>query len=382
MSKDYTILACGDVSLAKTNPEEKFELVQPLLQSVDFRIGQMEEILSDNCNVQVYAYPKPRGAKGGDPAHAGVLGKECANFDLLTFATNHILDYSEQAMQDTIDNMAKVGVPMIGAGWDDEAAKKPYIFDANGTKVGILDYCSVLPKGYAAAPGHGGANPLRVATYYRQFDWQPGTPPEIIDIPDQEDLDAMEAQIKELRKQVDVLLVVVHWGVHFMPYFIADYQFQLGHKMIDFGADAVIGHHAHLVKGHEIYKGKPIFYSIGNFAIGDVPFKVIAGDKQNGFFTFKPYRWKQDKEHPMYAFPMDSRNAVALKLYIGDKKLKKTSLVPLYINGDNRPQMLKEGEPLFDQVSNYVRTACEHEWLNGDFVVENDELVVVEKETE
>ena len=71
MAKDYTILACGDVSLAKTNPEEKFELVQPLLQSVDFRIGQMEEILSDNCNVQVYAYPKPRGAKGGDPALCG-----------------------------------------------------------------------------------------------------------------------------------------------------------------------------------------------------------------------------------------------------------------------------------------------------------------------
>ena len=374
MGKEYKILVTGDVSLAKTNPEEKFELVQPLLKSVDFRIGQMEEILAEHCTAQVFAYPTPRGAKGGDPAHAGVLGKECANFDLLTFATNHILDQSELAMKETIDCMASVGVPMIGAGMEPEEASKPYILEANGKKIAFLDYCSVLPRGYACEPGHGGANPLRVNTYYRQFDWQPGTPPEIVDIPVQEDVDAMEQQIKAMKKECDLVFVIVHWGVHFMPYFIADYQFQLGHKMIDFGADAVIGHHAHLVKGTEVYKGKPIFYSIGNFAIGDVPFKVIAGDKMNGFFTFKPYRWKQDMEHPLYAFPKDSRNAVALKITLdGDTY----ALVPLYINGDNRPQMLHEGEELFDQVVDYVKAGIEHEWLNAEFRIENDEMILI-----
>ncbi len=376
-NKKITLIAGGDISLAKENPETKFELVKPILDAADFRFGQLEEVLATDYCQQVFAYPRPRTAKPGDPEHAWVLGKKCANFDVLSFASNHTLDWSENAMQQTIDVVKEQGIQCIGAGWDIEDAVKPAILEKDGVKIGILAYCSVLPKGYAADKGKAGANPLRVSTYYRQFDWQPGTPPEIIDIPDPEDLAAMENQIRELKKQVDIVIVSIHWGVHFMSAFLAEYQFKIGHAAIDAGADVIFGHHAHLVKGIEIYNGKPIFYSLGNFSVADVPLRVIAGDKQNGYFTFKPYRWKPDPEHPNYAFPYESRNAVLLKLEIGDKKIDRFSLLPVWMGGDNRPEPVKADDPRFEGIFNYIKYVCENQWLETKFEQDGDEIVVL-----
>lgn len=375
-SNKITLLAVGDISLAKNDPEKKLELILPLLREADFRFGQLEEVLATDYCQQVFAYPRPRTAKPGDPAHAWVLGKKYANFDVLSFASNHTLDWSENAMQQTIDAVTAEGCRCIGAGWDIEDAVKAAILEKDGTKIGILAYCCVLPKGYAAGKGKAGANPLRVSTYYRQFDWQPGTPPEIVDIPDPEDIQAMKAQIAALRKEVDILIVSIHWGVHFMPSFIADYQMQIGHIAIDAGADAIFGHHAHLVKGVEIYRNKPIFYSLGNLSVADVSIKVVAGDKQNGYFTFKPYRWRPDPEHPNYAFPYESRNAVMLKLTIEDKKISRFALLPLWIGGDNRPEPVKHGDPRFGSILEYIEHACYDQWLDTTFTVDGDEFVV------
>ena len=69
--------------------------------------------------------------------------------------------------------------------------------------------------------------------------------------------------IKKLRPLVDVLIVSQHWGVHFVPFVIATYQYEVGHAAIDAGADLIIGHHAHILKGIEVYKGKVIFFGMG-----------------------------------------------------------------------------------------------------------------------
>jgi hypothetical protein len=375
-ANQITFLAVGDISLAREEPERKFDLVLPILKQADFRFGQLEEVLATDYCQQVFAYPRPRTAKPGDPEHAWVLGKKLANFDVLSFASNHTMDWSEKAMQQTIDAIKAEGCQCIGAGWDIEDAIKPAILEKDNTKIGILAYCSVLPKGYAADKGKAGANPLRVNTYYRQFDWQPGTPPEIVDIPFAEDVEAMKEQIKALRKEVDVLMVSMHWGVHFMPAFIADYQTKLGHIAIDAGADVIFGHHAHLVKGVEVYNGKPIFYSLGNFSVADVSLRVIAGDKQNGYFRFKPYRWRPDPEYPDYAFPYESRNAVMLKLTIEDKHISRFALLPLWIGGDNRPEPVKNGDTRFESILGYVKYVCKDQWLDTTFTVDGDEFVV------
>lgn len=376
MGNKITLLAGGDVSLAKVDPKAKFELIKDTLDQADFRFGQLEEVLADHYTQQVFAYPRPRTARPGNPAHADVLGKECAGFDVMSFASNHTLDWSEDAMQETIDVVSAQGVQVIGAGWSLEEARKPAILEKDGTKIGILAYCCVLPKGYDAGEKKSGANPLRVDTFYRQFDWQPGTPPEILSVPNAEDVAHLQEDIKALRPQVDVLIVSVHWGVHFMPAFLADYQFKLGHLIIDAGADMILGHHAHLVKGVEVYKGKPIFYSLGNFSVADVPLRVIAGDKQNGYFTFPPYRWKPDPEFPDYAFPIDSRKSILVNCTIANGLIERVAVKPMWIGGDNRPELVKADDPRSEEIYEYLNYVCESQFLNTKFDRDGDEFVL------
>ena len=69
-----------------------------------------------------------------------------------------------------------------------------------------------------------------------------------------------------LRKQVDIVALSIHWGIHFIPAVLADYQREVAHAAIDAGADVILGHHTHILKPIEVYKGKVIFYSLANFA--------------------------------------------------------------------------------------------------------------------
>ena len=82
----------------------------------------------------------------------------------------------------------------------------------------------------------------------------------------------LTADIRALTSQADVVLVSIDiWGIHFVPAAIADYQRQVGARAaIDAGADLILGHHAHILKGFEVYRGVPILYSLGNFAM-DLP---------------------------------------------------------------------------------------------------------------
>ena len=108
---------------------------------------------------------------------------------------------------------------------------------------------------------------MRASTFYEQVDWQPGTPPRIVTLANKDDLAAMVEDIKKVRPLVDVLIMSIHWGVHHVPAVIAMYQKEVGHAAIDAGVDIILGHHAHILKAVEVYKGKVIFYSIGNFVV-------------------------------------------------------------------------------------------------------------------
>ena len=75
----------------------------------------------------------------------------------------------------------------------------------------------------------------------------------------------MQADIEALRAQVDVLTVAFHKGVAHTPALLAMYERKVAKAAIEAGADIIVGHHAHILRGIEIYKGKPIFHGLGNF---------------------------------------------------------------------------------------------------------------------
>ena len=104
----------------------------------------------------------------------------------------------------------------------------------------------------------------------------------------------MVSDIQQLKSQVDVTVISYHWGQHFLPWVIPMYCFDIGHAAVDAGADLILGTHAHMLKGIEVYKGKVIFYSTGNFAIelgpgtiiGKTPIEALKGLSK--FYKFTP----------------------------------------------------------------------------------------------
>jgi len=161
--------------------------------------------------------------------------------DIAGLANNHVLDYGHDALSDTFTTLTDAGIEYTGAGNSLEEAKKLIIkTDAAGRTYGFLAASHVIP----------------VASW-NVTDSQPG---EFCFYDETELLNA----ITEASTQVDYLFVMVHWGVEHTTE-LEDYQVNDGHKMIDAGADAVIGMHSHCLQPVEYYNGKPIFYSLGNF---------------------------------------------------------------------------------------------------------------------
>ena len=381
-----TLVAVGDVGPKRAHAEEVFDLTRAILRGADITFGQLESNLSLRGTQQLHmglgsiAHPRVGEALAG------------AGFDVMSFASNHSLDYSEEALLDTLDVMQRNKIEIIGAGRDIFEARRPAIFERKNTRVGFLAYCSVVPKGFDARNNKSGVAPVRASTAYEQADWQPGTPPRIVTKAFPDDLEAMVGDIRSLRQQVDVLVVSMHWGVHFVPSIIAGYQYEVGHAAIDAGADIIIGTHAHILKGIEVYRGKAIFFSLCNFCMdlpiaGPVATAMAAAmqrpvitdvkiDRQN-YCQIGHYAWEVDPEYPTYAFPADSRKSILVKCQIRDKKLSSVSFLPLWISKNGRPTPLPQSDPRSDEVLNYMKWLCKDQRLNTGFVREGDEIRVV-----
>ena len=388
MTTENTVIlvAVGDVGPKRAHAEEVFDLTRAILRGADITFGQLESNLSLRGTQQLHmglgsiAHPRVGEALAG------------AGFDVMSFASNHGLDYSEEALLDTLDVMQRNKIEIIGAGRDIFEARRPAIFERKNTRVGFLAYCSVVPKGFDARNNKSGVAPVRASTAYEQADWQPGTPPRIVTKAFPDDLEAMVGDIRSLRQQVDVLVVSMHWGVHFVPSIIAGYQYEVGHAAIDAGADIIIGTHAHILKGIEVYRGKAIFFSLCNFCMdlpiaGPVATAMAAAmqrpvitdvkiDRQN-YCQIGHYAWEVDPEYPTYAFPADSRKSILVKCQIRDKKLSSVSFLPLWISKNGRPTPLPQSDPRSDEVLNYMKWLCKDQRLNTGFVREGDEIRVV-----
>jgi hypothetical protein len=272
---------------------------------------------------------------------------------------------------------------VIGAGKNIEEARKPAILERNGTKIAYLAYCSVLRPGYEAGVNKPGCAPMRASTFYKQVDYQPGTPPAIISLAESDDLEAMKEDIEKVRPLVDVVVVSMHWGIHYIPAVLAMYQREIAHEAIDVGADLILGHHPHVLKGIEVYKGKAIFYSMGNFAF-DLPQSVRTA-RQN----MKSKRLasdltslglgghvKVDPEYAeLYAWPAESRKSMIVKCLISNKKIKKISFLPVLVNTKAQPVVVTR-EDEFREALRHIQEISFSQGLNTEFSTEKGEIVI------
>jgi len=363
------LYAVGDVGLDRENPESIFELSASVIQKADIAFCQLERILSDRGSLEVQIRSHHSRVEPNNISALTFTG-----FNVISFASNHSLDWGPVAFLDTIDLLKAKGMDVVGVGRDIEEARRPVVIERKGTRVAFLGYCSVLPKGYDAAPGIPGCAPLRAKTFYEQIDWQAGTPPKILTFTEERDLEAMINDIRKVRPLVDVVIVSMHWGVHFAPAMIAMYQTEAGHAAIDAGADLILGHHAHILKGVERYRGKVIFYSLGNFAF-DVPASFVLSDP--GYKNMRErYPWEVDPEYIRYGYPVDSRKTLVVKALISNKQIQKVSFLPAMINKDAQPEILHSGDSRFNDVVAYIDDMSRNQKLSVTLTVVGNEVVV------
>ncbi|WP_018220452.1 CapA family protein [Salinispora pacifica] len=365
---EIVVAATGDLLILRDRPHDMFRHVRDHLVGADITFGQLETAYSDQGSL---GSSGPRGGVPHDVENLAAIPH--AGYNVISMASNHTGDWGADALLDCIERCRRNGVTVVGAGADIDEARRPGIIERDGTRVGFLAYCSVAPEGYYAGPNKHGVSPMRAMTHYEPFEYdQPGGPPLIKTQPDESDLAAFVADIEKLRDQVEVLVVSLHWGLHFQRSRLADYQPTVAHAAIDAGADAVIGHHPHILKPVEVYRGKVIFYSLGNFA-----FEINERWWQS---YSKEWFEKANRLHQKLAPGRDlreeGRNSMIVRLHITDGRIDRVSLVPVFINEGHEPVPYRADTPEGRAVCDYLAEITTEAGIDTAFDVVDGRILV------
>jgi hypothetical protein len=296
-----------------------------------------------------------------------------AGFHLVTNASNHCFDYGPESLLESIEVLRRNGIEVVGVGKDLEEARRPAIIERKGTRIAFLDYNSVLPDEYEAREQKAGCAPIRVGTYYEAQEYQAGTPPKVVTIPREEDVAAMEEDIRAAKARANIVVMSIHWGIHHIPGMLADYQFTVGHRAIDAGADLILGTHAHLIKGIEVYKGKAIFFSLGNFA-EETPHHQKPPPGAFHSSTSPKYGFGKHLPGVRDNAQGDRRYSFMAKCVVKNKAIERVSFFPVWINQNAEPRFLSPDEPGFQQVVDYMTKWCQE--LGTQLRVSGDEVII------
>jgi poly-gamma-glutamate capsule biosynthesis protein CapA/YwtB (metallophosphatase superfamily) len=246
--------------------EQYSELVRDTLAGADIRFAQVERTYSERGELR----PGSGGGHGRLPPHMASVITDCG-FNIASMAGNQAMDWGAEALLDTIDLLRGKGIQTIGAGRNLAEARQPAIIENKGLRVAMLAYCSELHEGYAAGPDTAGVAPMRASARFEPVDYQPGVPPRVITTPDERDLADLVTDVRSAKERTDAVVLSLHWGVHFVPRLIADYQRTVARAAFAAGADLILGHHAHVPKAIEVLNGKTCFYSLSNFIMTSSP---------------------------------------------------------------------------------------------------------------
>lgn len=352
-----TFLGVGDIIIDREKPETIFQHVAELLRSAD--------ITSANCDQTYSEKGRLIHGHGTNSESRNILALLYAGFNVLSLANNHVLDRGYEALSDTIDRFKGAGLSCVGSGKNLAEARRPIVLERKGVRVGFLAYSCVHPKGSEAGIDKPGLAPVRVWTIYDQIDYQPGTSPRIVTIPYQEDVEAMVKDIQKLKGRVDVVILYFHWGLHNVPRVIPQYCIDIGHAAIDSGADLIIGTHTHILKGIELYKGKVLFYSVGNFAAEIGP--SILRDSVESSIPRQVLKWFKSYE---------ARQTVIVKAIIEDKKIKRVSYIPCFINEHLEPVIVSPDDVRGQAIYNYLEDISKSEGLKVHFSWNCNEVLI------
>jgi len=326
----------GDVILDYTDPDHWLSGIAPELKRSDYAIGHLEVPHTLHTHQELGDIPAP----GADPAHIAALAR--AGFTALSLAGNHMTDCGITGIVDTIAALDHHQIKHTGAGTNLQQARRPVLLGQNHD-VAFLSYNCVGPESGWATAERGGVNYVRINTE-NNVRIAPTAP---FTLPDVASVREMTIDITNARKHSRYVVVALHKGIVHTPAKLAAYEQPLAHAAIDAGADVVVGHHAHIVRGIELYRGKPIFHGLGN---GCVVTKALSPNqdqtqgseaarkareewakKRKALFGFEP-----DPAYDLAPFHPDAVNAMIGRVRLLDGKIK-AGFTPIYVEAPGRP---------------------------------------------
>lgn len=371
-NESIKLIAIGDVQSHRKDPKSLFGLVKDHFRGADLTICQLEATLSNKGAVRTDVR---------NPVHRvppeNVDALLSAGINIVSFAGNNNLDYGLEAFFDTIELLKRNNIMVVGAGKNLSEARSPVYLTAKDTTIAFVNFCSLLRDGYAATSSRGGISPLRVYTFYEPLEniyEQPGSPSRTITMMDHNDLKEALDSIKKAKEQSDIVVASFHWGVHF-THDLAIYQPDLAYAAIEAGADIVLGTHPHCLQAIDVYKGKYIFYSLGNFAFEQS--NPIARKGVSEYLSF--YNLHMDEELPEHPHPSHCRKTMITKFIIQNKAIESVSILPVYFNNNSLPEPLSRGSKMHTEIMGLMKDLCSE--IGTELEERGDEAIVLPTKT-
>ena len=329
-SASISIVLTGDIVLDIAQADHWLSGIKPALLAADIAIGHLEVPHTLGGTELEGDVPAP----GADPAHLAALKR--AGFTAMTLAGNHIADRGAQGIADTCAELDRLGIARAGAGMSLTEARAPAILHCRGRSIALLSYNCVGPQaGWASATQAGcAALPLPTEGDVQVSPNAPLLPP------DARAITILREDIAKARQQAQLVLVALHKGIVHTPAALAVYERPLVAAAVAAGADVVIGHHAHIIRGVEFVQGRPVFHGLGNGCVvthalspgQDHPARAAWVERRKKLFGFEP-----DPAYTLAPFHPEAINAMLGRLlWHADGRIE-AGFIPVYIEPPGRP---------------------------------------------
>jgi poly-gamma-glutamate synthesis protein (capsule biosynthesis protein) len=284
------------------SPDYPFNHIRSELSKADILFGNLESILS-NKGLKVNNYKSIQ--MRGSPEQINGLAN--AGFKVLSLANNHSLQHGEEPFLDTLSLLKKNGIEYCGVNLENPLIGKPVVITGKDIKVAFLGY-SLRPRQYFSDV------PLYTEGRMR----------------------VIESDIAKIRKSVDFVFISLHWGEEFIENPSPEER-KIARSIIDSGADLIIGHHPHVLRGIENYEHGVIVYSLGNF-ISDM----------------------------VWDGPL--RESLIFNCDLTKQGIKNIQLVPVYINNSYQPEIMegREGNILLSKINRLSETLHNDNFISDE----------------
>jgi poly-gamma-glutamate synthesis protein (capsule biosynthesis protein) len=331
------LVFAGDLVLDEPNPDHWLAGIAPVLRAADVAIGHLEVPHTRRVSELRSDVPAP----GADPAHVPALAR--AGFHAVSLAGNHIADCGAAGIEDTIAALDAAGIAHSGAGVNLDAARAPCVLHRGSWRIALLSYNCVGPEESWATGTSAGCAYVRVDT----ADGSRITPAAPLVSASAESLALLAADVSRARQARTLVIVALHKGIVHTPARLAPYERSIAHAAIEAGADVVLGHHAHIVRGIEIHRGKPIFHGLGNGCVvtralspdSDDPARAAWAVRRQQLFGFTP-----DAAYHLAPFHPQAVNAMLGRVRANDDGTLEAGFVPVYVDPPGRPRVADEQE--------------------------------------